>query len=297
MIVKRKLSNWKKWEWKKKEPKKIELKKNNVEKEDKLDQSNKSKSRLLQGLGIFCLLYFVTVFLYNGLFGGFFFVWLLAAIACFVLSFFMRTKIANKYATSKIRKLIQVAIFASAVTFFVIEAFVLSGFAGDTDTDLKYVIVLGAHVKGNEPSRVLKMRLDKAVEYAGESEHTIFVVSGGQGSDESISEAECMYKYMVSQGIDPERILKEDKSTSTFENLKFSKRIIEQENGLITDSVGIISNNFHVFRATRIALNLGYENVEGIAAKSDVVLQLNNMVREFCGIMKDVMYGNMKLII
>ena len=254
------------------------------------------KGKLFRGLGILCFLYFVLLLIYSRMTSSFFFLWLVASFGCFFLFFLSKTRVVKRYQESKIRKIIQVGIIVSIFFFVFIEGFVISGFENEETSHLKYVIVLGAHVSGEEPSRSLKMRLDKAVSYAEKNESTIFVVSGGQGNDEKISEAECMYRYLTTHGVKPSHIVLEDKSTSTFENLTFSKRIIEEREGKLSDSIGIISNNFHVFRATRIASKLGYQNVKGIAAKGDVVLQDNNMVREFCGIMKDLVCGNMKLV-
>ncbi|MCI8925750.1 MAG: DUF218 domain-containing protein, partial [Lachnospiraceae bacterium] len=74
-----------------------------------------------------------------------------------------------------------------------------------------------------------------------------------------------------------------------FQNLTFSAEYLNKE----TDSVGVVSNNFHVFRAVKIAQKAGYQNVHGIAAKGEPFLQLNNMMREFLGVMKDFLMGNM----
>ena len=81
----------------------------------------------------------------------------------------------------------------------------------------------------------------------------------------------------------------EDKSTDTSENIAFSSVFLDMEN----DSVGVVTNNFHVFRGVHLARHQGIKNVCGISARSNVIFQLNNMVREFFGIMKDLVYGNL----
>lgn len=98
-----------------------------------------------------------------------------------------------------------------------------------------------------------------------------------------------MRDYLVGKGIAEERILMEDKSTDTSENIAFSAKYLDMEN----DSVGIVTNNFHVFRGVHLAKHLGIQNVCGIAAPSNIYFQLNNMVREFFGIMKDLVCGNL----
>ncbi|MCI8355275.1 MAG: YdcF family protein, partial [Lachnospiraceae bacterium] len=115
------------------------------------------------------------------------------------------------------------------------------------------------------------------------------IVSGGQGPDEHISEAQGMYDYLVEKGIDKNRILKEDKSVNTFQNLSFSAQYLDREQ----DAVGVVTNNFHVFRAVRTAKKAGYRNVCGIAAKGEPFLQWNNMMREFFGVVKNVLFGTM----
>lgn len=112
-------------------------------------------------------------------------------------------------------------------------------------------IVLGCRVYGERASLSLLERLEAAYDYLIENPEADCIVSGGQGSDEAISEAECMYRWLVEQGIDESRIYKEDKSTSTEENIAFSKKIIEEE-GLF-QKVVIITSDYHSYRAGMIA--------------------------------------------
>lgn len=120
---------------------------------------------------------------------------------------------------------------------------------------LDYIIVLGAQIYERGPSAVLRFRLDKAVEYLNENPRTKCIVSGGKGSNEPCSEAEGMEKYLIRQGIPEERILKEEKSKTTAENIKYSKKFIKSK-----ESVGIVTNNFHMFRALQIAKSQGLED-------------------------------------
>lgn len=113
---------------------------------------------------------------------------------------------------------------------------------------LDYIIVLGAQVRKDGPSPVLKYRLDKAVEYLNENPDTVCIVSGGQGSNEPWTEAEGMAQYLQEKGIDTARILTEDQSQTTEQNITNSKMLMKEG-----ASVGIVTNNFHVFRALQIA--------------------------------------------
>ena len=128
-------------------------------------------------------------------------------------------------------------------------------------------VVLGCRVYGERASLMLRERLDAAYEYLEKNPEAMCVVSGGQGSGEDISEAECMYRYLVAKGIESMRIYKEDQSTSTEENMKLSLEVIK-ENAL-DEKVVIISNEFHLYRAGRLAkdCNLSYGTVPAHTAK------------------------------
>lgn len=119
------------------------------------------------------------------------------------------------------------------------------------------MVVLGCKVQGEAPSLMLQERLDAAFAYLSEHEETVCILSGGQGSDEDISEAECMYRYLTERGIAPERLYVEDRSESTRENLRFSGEIIEEEG--LSRNILIVTNEFHTYRAGRIAEELGME--------------------------------------
>ena len=98
-----------------------------------------------------------------------------------------------------------------------------------------------------------------------------------------------MYRYLADKGIAPQRLILEDRSTDTSENIACSMALI----GRTDAKVGIVTNNFHVFRGVRLAKAAGLTDVCGIAARSDPLFQLNNMVREFFGVVKDTVCGNM----
>lgn len=112
-------------------------------------------------------------------------------------------------------------------------------------------VVLGCRVYGERASLSLVERLEAAYEYLEENPKAVCVVSGGQGDGEDISEAECMYRWLVAKGIDKERIYKEEMSTSTAENIAFSKDIIK-ENGL-NENIAIVTSEYHSYRAGIIA--------------------------------------------
>ena len=119
--------------------------------------------------------------------------------------------------------------------------------------NLEYIIVLGAHVQGTRLTLALLERTRRALQYLEENPETKAVLSGGQGEGEDISEAQAMCNYLVEHGIDGERLILEGRSTSTTENLKFSLR----SDRTADHSVGVVTNNFHVFRGTAIGRKCG----------------------------------------
>lgn len=148
-----------------------------------------------------------------------------------------------------------------------------------------YIIVLGAALHGDKVSPVLANRLDKAVQqYNRWGRKPLLITSGGQGKDELIAEAVAMKQYMMDKhNIAGDKIVTESKSTTTYENMLFSKNIIDKKLG---NSRGIfVTNNFHVFRASMYATRVGLKAV-GVAAKTAFYYVPNAFTREFIGILE-----------
>lgn len=144
------------------------------------------------------------------------------------------------------------------------------------------VVVLGCRVYDNKPSKTLRSRLDAAYDYLIEHPECACVVSGGKGTNETMSEGDCMYEYLVDKGISPDRIYVENKSRTTRENLKFTKQIIE-ENGL-NPSIAIVTSEFHEYRAGLIAKDLGF-TYGAVPSNTMKALLPTYYVRELYGIL------------
>lgn len=170
---------------------------------------------------------------------------------------------------------------AGWIIFFTVESRIISGMLRRPDRKVDYVIVLGAQVRGTHITDSLKRRLDRTVSYVRSFPETKVIVSGGQGSGESITEAQAMADYLIRSGIERERIYQEGKSTSTRENLRFSLKFLDGEK----DRTGIVTNDFHIYRASVIARQEGYLNIIMLPADSNPVFQLNYMVREFFAVL------------
>ncbi len=145
------------------------------------------------------------------------------------------------------------------------------------------VIVLGCKVNGDQPSRMLRRRLDTAAVYLKENEAASCIVSGGQGHNEDYSEAYVMKQYLINAGIKEERIHLEDKSTNTLENLKFSKAVAENRG--LADTFVIISDGFHQCRARTIAMKLGLDSY-AVSANTDFWVVPCYAVREVLSFIK-----------
>ena len=113
----------------------------------------------------------------------------------------------------------------------------------------KFVVVLGAQIQGDQPSLTLKKRLDRAYEYLTEHPEASAFVSGGQGPGEAITEAECMRRALVRRGVDESRLYPEERSTSTQENLRYSRAILEELGVDLTQRVAIVTSDYHLCRA------------------------------------------------
>ena len=243
-------------------------------------------------VGIAFLIYFLCVAFFVGHGTNFYFIWLILAVVVMTFAILLKRGFFISHFPLWIRRTFVILLCMGVMIFGIVEGFIISGFSMKVQPGADYVIVLGAQMKADGPSKALQYRLDEAIRYLNENPSSKVIVSGGQGSDEHISEAQGMYEYLVEKGIEKDRIIKEDKSVNTTQNLAFSAEYLDRER----DSVAVVTNNFHVFRAVKIAEKAGYQNVCGIAAKGEPFLQINNMMREFFGVMKDFLFGNMRII-
>lgn len=162
---------------------------------------------------------------------------------------------------------------------------------GNTETSCTYIVVLGCGVNGTVPSLSLQNRIDAAYAYLSANPDTICVVSGGQGPGEDITEASCMKRELVEMGIAPERIWEEDKSTSTMENLEFSLAVIEANSGSRPETIGVVSSEYHLYRAGLMAADQGVTAV-GIPGKTSwFTLWANYHMREIVAVWAYLLFG------
>ena len=162
---------------------------------------------------------------------------------------------------------------------------------GDKDEDFDYMLVLGAKVRQDGPSVSLMDRIKATAAYMEEHPDVIAIVSGGQGPDEPMTEAQCMYEQLVKLGVDPDRIWLEEKATSTWENLHFTMNLIEEKTGQRPEKIGLLSSEYHLFRAKMFARACGVE-AAGIPARTSRLSQMvNHFMREVAGVWHYIILG------
>lgn len=243
-------------------------------------------------LGLLCLVYYGVIIVYAGASTAFAWFWLLAGVGLLMLGFIIRYRISHELKLPELLRYVIFTVFtAGFCLFLVLEGAIIYHSTRRADPGVDYLIVLGAQVRGTTVSKSLKRRLDTASDYLLENKETRVIVSGGQGSGEDISEAEAMYRYLVTKGIAADRILKEDQSTNTEENIRYSRKLMDSE----TATVAVVTNGFHVFRSTGIAKKQGLVQIQGLAAPSDPILTVNYYIREAVGVLKDFVIGNLSL--
>lgn len=178
------------------------------------------------------------------------------------------------------------------IYFLIVEIPIVSSSRTDDNCEKEYLIVLGAEVVGNRPSRSLNYRINEAYSYLSKYPESKAVVSGGKGDGEHITEAQCMFDNLVAKGISPERIIKEEKATSTLENLSFSFDIIRSEGTEPSGNVAILSSSYHLFRAKKMASNLGVEAAGVACYPGNPFLAMNFFIREAFGVTHLMVFGN-----
>lgn len=186
-------------------------------------------------------------------------------------------------------------LFAACYLYFecmLIGAIVADSIAAsyEPDKDKDFLIILGCGFrKDGTPSPLLRGRIDRALAFARRQKaetgkDLIFVTSGGQGPDEPCSESACMKRYLLEQGIPEERILEEDRSTDTRENMRFSKEKIWQVDP--EGKIAFSTTNYHVFRSGLYARRVKMK-AQGMGAKTKWYFWPNASVREFVGLLTD----------
>lgn len=190
-----------------------------------------------------------------------------------------------------IKKIVYILTCIGLIYFFAVEILVISNSRTEKNDERDYVIVLGAAVHGDIPSLSLTHRLEGTLDYLERYPNSKAVVSGGQGNGENISEGDCMKSWLIEKGIDESRIIAETKATTTNENLIFSSKLIDEENG-DSVNVAILSSPYHLYRAKSMARNLGMNPCGVACVYGYPIYSLGMFIREAFGVTHLWVFGD-----
>ena len=165
------------------------------------------------------------------------------------------------------------------MVFSVTGVVIMHGATAD-EGEFQYLLVLGTVVEGTEPSPMLADRIQAAYDYLTAHPDTICIVSGGKGDEVNLSEAECMFNELTEMGINPDRIWMEDQATSTIENFQFSLALIKEKTGVRPEKLGVLSSEFHLFRARMFAQAEGVMPIAIPAKTTDTATFVQYFLRE-----------------
>lgn len=199
-----------------------------------------------------------------------------------------KKNVEKRHGNRLLRKILFFLAAVFILTFVVVEGLILYHAQKTKDENADVIIILGARLYGRTPSPALAHRLDRGYDYLIKHPKTIAVVSGGIGRGEEVTEAEAMKTYLEEKGISGERILIEDKSFNTYENISFSIDALEdQMPSLLQEKMkfGIVTNSFHVFRGTLTAREKGLDAF-GIPSKTPPTTLVKGYLTEYLSVLK-----------
>lgn len=184
-------------------------------------------------------------------------------------------------------------LLAVLLAFGALLGAVLYGAYDHIQGDPQIMVILGCQINPWGPSVLLRDRLDKALDYLEDHPDMTVVVSGGQGPDEHISEAQCMYDYLTEHGVDEAQILLEDRSSNTVENLRYTMELLADEGYDTTADMVVVSNGFHLTRVRMLWSRVcgGDDNLSTLAAPSShVPSRLKMYIREPLALVKSFVF-------
>lgn len=190
-----------------------------------------------------------------------------------------------------LRRIVTVCLVLGILVVGVTEGIIIHASFGNPQEPVDYVVILGAKVRVTGPSASLWDRIYAAADYLEAHPDVIAIASGGQGEDEPMAEADAIRDELAMLGIDPDRVWVEDRATSTWENLHFALDLIEEKTGKRPETLGVLSSEYHLFRASLFAKECGVEFV-GIPARTSRVSQMvNHFMREVAGVWHYLLLG------
>ncbi|TYR77860.1 YdcF family protein [Rossellomorea vietnamensis] len=244
------------------------------------------KLKTLRSIFMSALILLILFILIFGVTFGILFI--IANFIFVVFLYFISQKLGSKWLRI-IQRTALVAYGLFFVSFGAVQIMLMLEAGREIPDDIDYAVILGAGLKGEELSETLKSRLEAGADYLQEHPEVPVIVSGGQGEGEDIPESTAMFRYLTSHGISEDRITEENQSTTTWENLRNSKAILESK-GEEDGKILIITSDYHVFRATLTGKQLGLDS-SGLAGESGFFIKINYMIREYFAVVKTVFIG------
>ena len=210
----------------------------------------------------------------------------------YALAFVAALIVLHHFLPIKLWRVLLVLVAIGVLYFCFVESFIIRSAKTDKEPERDYLIVLGAAVYKDQPSLTLVRRLEGALDYLNTYPESVAIVSGGMGPGETVTEAKAMHDWLIQHGIPEERVLMEDKATSTEENLKFSFQIIRDRGDEPDAKVAIVSSAYHLYRAKEMAKLQGV-TAAGVAAPwGYFFVMLNYFIREAFGVTHLWVFGN-----
>ncbi len=247
---------------------------------------------ILLTAGICSIVYFGAYAILVDLTNTFTWFWLALGILCILAGAGLIWLHLRRYVIPVgVRRTLGVLAGLGILCFLVTEGVIVGYGRSKPVQDAEYMIVLGARIRGSKVTANLARRLDTAYQYLEENPETKAILSGGQGTGEDIAEAEAMAAYLEDKGIARERMILEDQSVNTYENIKYSREKMESQNATVV----LVTNDFHVFRGTHIAKKQGLSRVYGLGAPTKWYTVPNMYVREAFAVWKYTVCGQMSL--
>ena len=210
----------------------------------------------------------------------------------YALAFAAALIVLHHFLPVKLWRVVVVLVCIGILYFCVVESFIIRSARTDKEPERDYLIVLGAAVYRDQPSLTLVRRLEGALDYLHTYPESVAIVSGGMGPGEIVTEAKAMHDWLIAHGIPEERILQENKATSTQENLAFSFKIIRERGDEPDGNVAIVSSAYHLYRAKEMARLQGVETAGVAAPWGYFFVMLNYFIREAFGVTHLWVFGN-----
>jgi len=255
-----------------------------------IEEIMKTKGQIYVVLGILCEIYYIGTIIFGGIVT---FAWFYLGIGILLIILGLKARKNKKeymiLRPGKIKTMVKISFSLVLVSVVIIEGLIIQSAVSKHEEKSNYLMILGAGLRGEVPSTALFQRLYTSLEYIETNPNVKIVVSGGKGASESITEAEAMKKFLIRHGVSKNNIIKEERSTNTFENMKFTAQILKKLDKKENIEVTVVTNNFHMFRAKFLAQRQGLK-VYGYPAPLHPMLVPTCFAREYLAVINSFIF-------